>query len=65
MFKKIISRIKFWRDRRLFMKIYFIYLRRGESFTSAYLDFTTIKAMWKNGKINYIDCANRAKYFPR
>ena len=65
MFKKIISRIKFWRDRRLFMKIYFIYLRRGESFTSAYLDFTTIKAMWKDDKINYIDFANREKYFPR
>lgn len=65
MFKKIISRIKFWRDRRLFMKIYFIYLRRGESFTSTYLDFTSIKAMWKDGKINYIDFANRAKYFPR
>ena len=62
MFKRIISRIKFWRDRRLFMKIYFIYLRRDECFTSSYLDFTTIKAMWKDGKMNDIDIYNREKY---
>ena len=65
MFKKIISRIKFWRDRRLFMKIYFIYLRRGQDFSSAYLDFTTIKAMWKDGEMNGVDLGDRAKYFPK